>query len=510
MPQLLAFSIRSLSHLALMVVLFSLCLGGCLSSNDPATATNAGRVTGSQANLDSDLLTINGCAPGDSPEPDIQGRVPLADRQSGRSQQGYQCNLKRIGQFQGEGTTWVNPSTSHCAYMATAFSGIGRKKLPGVQVVDVTTPTNPRFVKSLDSAAFTIGTWESLKINEPRQLLAGVAVGPIVIGLFVDIYDISGDCTQPKLLNGLAGPLTVPANFLGHEGNFSPDGKTYWATSSAGGSITAINLDDPSKPRLAYIGNSILPNHGFSFNEAGTRMYLTLAAPGGVLILDVSDVQARKPVPIVRPVGQLLWTDGSISQHTIPISFKGVPHLIVVDEFGTGATRILNIADEGKPFIVSRLRLEIQQAANADKRREDLGNNGLFGYEAHYCEVDRTADPQALACGYFQSGVRVFDIRDPLKPREIAYYNPPAQRANKAILTGSEHAASPAGFGPSLSDLQKLGFGIPTSANLSGDMSTDWCSSPPRFVNDQLWVSCQDNGFMVLEFAPGVYPFKTE
>jgi hypothetical protein len=40
------------------------------------------------------------------------------------------------------------------------------------------------------------------------------------------------------------------------------------------------------------------------------------------------------------------------------------------------------------------------------------------------------------------------------------------------------------------------------------DLSTDWCTSPPRFVGDQLWVACQDNGFMVLRFTNGVYPLR--
>ncbi|HEY1058393.1 MAG TPA: hypothetical protein VGE55_06640 [Limnobacter sp.] len=486
-----------------LLALFS--LQGC--NSDTATALTTAARIGFAASEFPSVAPVAQCAPGGQPETDIQGRVPITDRNSGRSQSGYWCNLTRIGQFQGEGSTWVNPSTGHCAYMATSFSGLLTKKLPGVQVIDVQNPSSPRYVKSLDSIAFVQSTWESLKVNEKRGLLGGVAAGPIEDVAFFDLYDISGDCAQPRLLNGLTGKITLPANLLGHEGEFSPDGNTYWATSSAGGSITAIDIRNPAQPKPVFIGNSLLPNHGFSFSADGRRMYLTSANPAGVMILDVSDVQDRKPIPIVKPVGSLFWQDGNISQHTIPVSIRGVPHLVVVDEFGTGAARILNIADETKPFIVSKMRLAIQQPEHADKRRADLGNNGLFGYEAHYCTVDRTTDPQAMACGYFQSGVRVFDIRDITKPREIAYYNPPAQANNAAILKGWEHAVSRAGIGPSVSDAQNLGIGIPTKVSLQSDLSTDWCSSPPRFVNDQLWVTCQDNGFMVLQFAPGVYPF---
>lgn len=76
-------------------------------------------------------------------------------------------------------------------------------------------------------------------------------------------------------------------------------------------------------------------------------------------------------------------------------------------------------------------------------------------------------------------------IREPGAPREIAYYNPPAQVGRNAELTGSEHASNPA---------------------LSGALTADWCSSPPRFVGNQLWVTCQDNGFMALRFTNRSYP----
>ena len=56
----------------------------------------------------------------------------------------------------------------------------------------------------------------------------------------------------------------------------------------------------------------------------------------------------------------------------------------------------------------------------------------------------------------------------------------------RALLTGSEHANG--------------------SLSNGANLSTDWCSSPPRFVGRQLWATCQDNGFMVLRFTNGAYP----
>ncbi|MDR3414602.1 MAG: hypothetical protein P4L83_00315 [Nevskia sp.] len=492
---------------------------------DPSVAAEAAAVTGAA------------CGAGSLPETGLQGQVPLADRKSGRNLQGYHCNLALVGQYQGTGASVVSPSTATCAYMSTSGTLLdplqALEPAPGVLVVDASNPARPALSTSLAGPSMLIGTWESLKVSEPRRLLGGVAVGGLVGAGFFDVYDIS-DCAHPVHSNGLAGTaLELPDNVLGHEGNWSPDGKTYWATGTAAGSITAIDVSNPKSPRIVYTGLEGFPaNHGVELSADGNTLYLATCLPGGVLILDVSDIQARKPAPAIRHIGAVTWNPLSCGQHALPVTWNGKPYLIAADEFDSEGVHIVDISNPAEPTVARQIQLQIQLPQNAATRAADTAGDGAFGYEAHYCAVDTPTDPTALACGYFQSGIRVFDVRNPLQPREIAYYNPPAQTGKGLALQHSLHAWI-GGLLPTISDLNSSASGpnagtakvdaryladfvaaLPTllagagKGPVSGNLSADWCSSPPRFVGDQLWVTCMDNGFMALQFTNGVYPIR--
>ena len=47
------------------------------------------------------------------------------------------------------------------------------------------------------------------------------------------------------------------------------------------------------------------------------------------------------------------------------------------------------------------------------------------GYASHYCSVPYVKNPKIVACSMILSGLRVFDISDLRRPREIAYFNRP-------------------------------------------------------------------------------------
>lgn len=436
------------------------------------------------------------CGPGSRTETGLQGQVPLADRQSGRSAQGYTCNLELVGHYGAsdgfEGAEWQMAWYDHCAYYDTRLSGSQAR--PGTIVLDVSDPARPRYSTNLTSPGMT-DPWESLKVNQARGLLAGVFVADAQGGAFFDVYDVKPDCTHPRLL------ASVPINGLGHEGGWAPDGRTYYAT-GVSSMVTAIDVTDPTapKPITAFFPPTAI--HGLGIGEDGNRLYLAHVNPdlarafvdggpnataaNGLGIWDVSAIQSRAAVPEAHLLGTALWSDGMAGQHAVPITAGGHPYTVFVDELSRGGVRIIDIADERHPWVIAKLKTEIQMpdklaVANADTRRPPYEDDGLvpgaFGYDAHYCSTDRVADPTILACSEFQSGLRVFDIRDVHRPREIAYYNP-----------GGDGNRAPASFGGT--------YGGYTSAQ-------------PRILPDrgEVWFTDQDRGFYVVRFTNRAWPF---
>src|SRR4051812_48189595 len=90
------------------------------------------------------------CSPGDWTESGLQGQTTAWERASGDSEGGYNCNLELVGQFQGEGTfSQDGPAFfDHCAYVGTENKAL--QQHPGVIVMDVSDPANPRPTAYLD------------------------------------------------------------------------------------------------------------------------------------------------------------------------------------------------------------------------------------------------------------------------------------------------------------------------------------------------------------------------
>lgn len=530
---------------AIAISLSTLTLAGCGGGSDDTVAA-APTPAPSVSVADYIVPKVQSCATGDTPETALQGQVPVALRQSGFG--GFNCNLKLVSQLQGEGASWsaatyTDKKGQTCFYHSTMGASPNftnpaapPRVNPGVPVINVTDPARPIRVSSLTSAAM-MDPWESLRVNTARGILAadnGVGGGG---GPEIDLYDISSDCTSPQLLasvpigTGTDGGIIPATQPLGHEGGFSPDGFTYYVGGAFTKSYYAVDLTVPTHPKLisaismADLGLNTY-SHGLSVSQDGTRAYFVASGNGGTavgmtapplndpnatgdngfFVVDTSEVQSRRPNAQMHRIATVPVRDGSVAQHTISFSVRGKPYVIEVDEGGSGGIQdpaaagvkaacnagmtpfplghIYDMSNEAAPQLVSELRLETHATQNCDKVIPDILGLSTFTYGSHYCSVDNRENATALACSYFNSGVRVFDIRDPSKPKEIAYYNPASAKSPGA---GSGH----------------LMFGQYRPGG------PDWCASRLDFDFDRhlLTTACQDNGLLVLSFENGSWPF---
>lgn len=389
------------------------------------------------------------CVTARHPEPGIQGRVP-----AGASDQGLDCNVRLISRQGAHGgfRVWrYRDAQGHeCAYYDTAmltpvnYVDVAAGS-PGVVVLDMTDPARPVHTATLTDLAM-VAPHESLNLNAKRGLLASVAGTALTVpAATVSVYSVKQDCRRPQLQS--SQPLAV----AGHESGFSPDGRTFYAAGTATPTITAVDLTDPKKPSV--VARFASRSHGLGVSQTGDRAYLADAVGGELVVLDTSQVQARKPDAKVREISRLTWRQASIPQNAMPFTVRGHRYLLETDEFseGTlggdsnkvGAARIIDIADERRPRVVSNLRLEVNQRA---KHPETVSDPGAFspaqGYAAHYCNVYPVVDPKIVACSFILSGLRVFDISDVKRPKEIAYFVPPPRPVAENGFTRSGLAMS--------------------------------------------------------------------
>jgi len=398
------------------------------------------------------------CRRGSHPEPGVDGRVP-----AGSASKGLTCNVKPIGHQGTEGGfkvfRYVDTHGHVCAFYDTTLllplnalnPGAGSK---GVAVLDMSNPAHPVQTDTL-TAVPMLTPHESLNLNTKRGLLAAVNGNPATEPGLVAIYDVHADCRHPVM-----DSTALVARF-GHESGFSSDGKTFYATATALQEITAVDVTNPKHPTAVWQGH--IQSHGMSLSPNGNRAYIADPTGKNMLILDTSQIQARKSNPHAREISRLTWKAASIPQNAIPFTEHGHPYVLEIDEYNqstlnpggdpdmVGAARIIDIGNEAKPQVIANLRLKIDQPgphAAATKAGDPGTGNAAQGYAAHYCNVPTRVNPKVVACSFIASGLRVFDISKLTHPKEIAYYVAPPKPRSENGYQASDFAMSMPAFAP--------------------------------------------------------------
>jgi hypothetical protein len=328
------------------------------------------------------------------------------------------CNLDVKGQVAAEhflSLAWQGD----CAYV---------NGQTGTSVVDASNPKSPRVVTRLTTPGMQ-SNWESMKVHEGRGLLVGYQSNAPIL----DVYDVKADCKAPVLKR------SFNVGGSGHSGNFSTDGTIYYASSLFSGQVFAVELTDPANPSVIS-SNFERTTHDLFVGKEGTRGYFVYTqlvnfGTGSLAILDLSQIQARAANAKATLIKEISWPDGSASQYPIPITYRGRDYLVMTDELGSGSNcldpakpqfgyaRIFDIHDETNPTLVSKIKTEAQDPVNCTAATAAAGT--FFGVGTHYCNVDRRDDPRVLSCGLWAGGVRLYDIRNPWRPKELGYFNVP-------------------------------------------------------------------------------------
>lgn len=373
-----------------------------------------------------------------------------------------------------------------CAYVSGSASSLfnppvvtsqptAQKTGPGIAVVDVHNPAHPKMVKILRMPG-GVATSETINaITKPN------GTGVLVVGQYgndpksypkpMDIYTYDThdpNCAHLHHIDNPDDPKALatyywPNNI--HNLTVTPDGNYVYATIP----IQAIDLRDMwrhiDSPRAAsyikYVGN---------LNEAFTGAQEGVGPQNDVVPADADPAHPLEPVNsheawatddrtvyiggqtpdgdifTIIDDGAWLASDGKqpakvVSQtaargHSIrSATINGHHYLLHSEEsvFGTAYSCVpqeanpfagpsqpflTNIDDPAHPKTVAEMGLEINEPQNCPTQLADKENDSV-----HYHDVDSATDTHFVMASMWNAGIRVFDVRDPAKPTEVAYFN---------------------------------------------------------------------------------------
>ena len=318
----------------------------------------------------------------------------------------------------------------------------------GWSILDVTNPTNPKYVKFVEGPDNT-NTIQmefhdnimvtALQRKQPNW--GGDPNRPNEEGVL--IWDISDPVNWTQLSHWKTGSTGV--HRIGY-----PGGKYVNLTAAIPGYLGRIlvflDISDPKNPKEA--GRWWMPGqkegeqpklnatfHGPAIiSDDGKTAYMGYGP--AVVILDISDIS--KP----KLIGQLTISPpfGGIPAHDVlPIPGK---NMLFVHGEATGGgdtpddqpacarpittAAMVDIKDPAKPYLVSILPTPVPPKGAPYADFCDKG--GRFGphntnLEYHLPDVEKQADLIYLT--YFNAGLRSYDIKNPRLPKEIGWFIPP-------------------------------------------------------------------------------------
>jgi hypothetical protein len=304
----------------------------------------------------------------------------------------------------------------------------------GTTILDVSNPKQPRIIKHLPGyeGAESRAVQVVEKYFDGRDYLLRNQESSRFTGF--EVWDIT-DRPSPRLVSKIEGLNAA------HKGWW--DAKTGYAYLSGtwsgwkGQHLMIYDLKNPYTPK--FVSNWGLhgqspdrPGGGVGLHHpviSGDRAYLSYLRGGDVVILDIADKSQPKMIAHID-----FLTPSSRSHTTVPFPplreagfSRGESHLgqvLVVSEealsFGCHEARpqiyILDATDEKKPGLIATFKVPEEDFCD---------RGGRFGpHQFAETKDGEIIGGSLLYVAYFNAGLKIVDISDPFKPREVGHYIP--------------------------------------------------------------------------------------
>jgi len=337
----------------------------------------------------------------------------------------------------------------------------GNNEPNGTSLIDVTDPAKPVLLHHIPGPPG--GEAQMVRVCEGRTLPRAPRDRVYLLRtLGHDAHEV-WDVTLPGPPQRVA---VVADNLHGtHKNWWECDTGIAWLVSGVPGWRTSrmtqvFDLSDPRQPR--FIRNYGLQGqqpgasgsvptglHGaISTGPAGNRVYFGHGtSSGGIMqIADREKLLKGAPGDLRSPQVGRYDLDYSYGAHTaFPLTgmevtgpdgkktkrdFVAVTNEALADGCGGAQQKVwfIDVSDEAKPKVASTWALDVKSGdyCNRPGRIGAHSSNESFS-EVYYRRI--------LFIAHFNAGVRVLDIRDPYRPREIAYYVP--EGSGRAVTTNN-------------------------------------------------------------------------
>lgn len=322
----------------------------------------------------------------------------------------------------------------------------------GWTILDVTDPSDPKHVRFVEGPD---NTW-TLQIQ--------VADGKMITGLERIPADWGGDDSKGFEEGIYIWDVSDPENPVkqghfktgetGTHRNYYDGGRYAHLTAGAPGYdgrlYRIIDIDDPENP--AEVGRWWVKGqwkeggeegappfsslHGGPYVE-GNRAYLPYRG-AGVIILDVSDYTQPKLVSELSVSPPFMALFGIHSAIPVPSKKVVVANSEAIRENCEEPlcfAGLIDVSDDTKPRLMSLLPTPAAPPGAPFKNFCEFGGRfGPHNQHQHQHQPQLLQNDDLLFMTWFNAGLRIFNIADPVMPREVGYFVPPVPRERRGIF----------------------------------------------------------------------------